>query len=98
MTDTLAPYLEGFKAQTVSAAWLQSLRQESLQRAETRGFPTTRDEAWKYTSVAGLEKRGFKPSASKVGLDASVLQGLLVAGLDCPRAVFVNGQIGRAHV
>jgi Fe-S cluster assembly protein SufD len=94
--DALAPYLEAFKAQPAAAAWLQPLRHESLARAESRGFPTSRDEAWKYTSVATLEKRGFKPAASSSTLDAADLTRFLIPGLDCPRAVFVNGRFAAA--
>jgi len=90
--SALAPYLEGFKAQAQAIGWLQSLRQESLTRAETRGFPSQRDEAWKYTSTAPVEKRGFKPAASTVTLDSATLAKLLIPGLDCPHAVFVNGR------
>jgi Fe-S cluster assembly protein SufD len=90
--DAVAPYLEGFKSQPQAAAWLQTLRQESLRRVETRGFPSARDEAWKYTSAASLEKRGFRPAMSTTSLDALALEQLLIPGLDCPRAVFVNGR------
>lgn len=94
--SALAPYLESFKAQPQAAGWLQSLRQESLTRAEARGFPTTRDEAWKYTSAALLEKRAFKPDGSTAALDSAALAKLLIPGLDCPRAVFVNGRFSAA--
>ncbi len=90
--NTLAPYLDGFAALPKQPLGLHALKEDALKRASSRGFPTARDEAWRYTSTATLEKRGFKPSASKAGLDASALQGLLVAGLDCSRAVFVNGR------
>ena len=94
--SALAPYLEGFRTQPQAAGWLQSLRLESLVRAEGRGFPTMRDEAWKYTSAALLEKRGFKPAASAPALDASTFAKLLIPGLDCPRAVFVDGRFAPA--
>ena len=94
--SVLAPYLEGFKTQPQAAGWLQSLRQESLARAESRGFPTMRDEAWKYTSAASLEKRGFKPSSDTSMLDTLTLGKLLIPGLDCPRAIFVNGRFAPA--
>lgn len=94
--NALAPYLEGFKTQAPAAAWLQSLRLESLARAEARGFPTTRDEAWKYTSAALLEKRGFIPATSSSAPDTAVLAKLLIPGLECPRAVFMNGRFSAA--
>lgn len=94
--SALAPYLEGFKTQPQAASWLQSLRQESLSRAEARGLPGMHDEAWKYTSAASIEKRGFKPASSGAMLDALALDKLLIPSLDCPRAVFVNGRFAPA--
>ncbi|HEY1771748.1 MAG TPA: Fe-S cluster assembly protein SufD [Gammaproteobacteria bacterium] len=94
--SALTPYLEGFKNQPQAAGWLQALRLESLARVEARGFPTTRDEAWKYTSAASLEKRGFRPDTSAAMLDAGALGKLLIPGLDCPQAVFVNGRFAPA--
>jgi Fe-S cluster assembly protein SufD len=44
-------------------AWLQVLRREAMERFETMGFPTTRDEAWKYTSVAPIARTAFEPAA-----------------------------------
>ncbi|HEX2667649.1 MAG TPA: Fe-S cluster assembly protein SufD [Gammaproteobacteria bacterium] len=94
--SALAPYLEGYAAYPKPRPWLQALQQQALQRAEARGFPQARDEAWKYTSLATLEQRGFKPASSTVTLDAITLAPLLVTGLDCPRAVFVNGRYAAA--
>ncbi|HEY1991711.1 MAG TPA: Fe-S cluster assembly protein SufD [Gammaproteobacteria bacterium] len=89
--EALAPYLEGFRTLPPAKRWLQSFKQEALDRASGRGFPAARDEAWKYTSVAALEKRGFRPSSSETRLGAATLAKLTIAGLDVPRAVFVNG-------
>src|SRR5579872_3008604 len=94
--ESLAPYLDGFKTLPPAKSWLQAFKQDALQRAGRRGFPAPRDEAWKYTSVAALEKRGFKPSLSQATLGAATLAKLTVAGLDVPRAVFVNGRFDAA--
>jgi len=94
--SALAPYLEGFKTQPQAAGWLQALRRESLARAEARGLPGLHDEAWKYTSAALLEKRGFKPATSAATLDAPALGKLLIPNLDYARAVFVNGRFAPA--
>lgn len=90
--DALASYLEGFKALPPAKGWLQSFKQEALQRAGARGFPAARDEAWKYTPTATLEKRNFRPTLSQTKLGAATLAKLTIAGLDVPRAVFVNGR------
>ena len=44
-------------------AWLLALRQAGMDRFEAQGFPTTRDEAWKYTSVAPIARVPFEPAA-----------------------------------
>ena len=91
--NALAPYLEGFKSlPTPAQPWLRTLRESALQRAAARGFPGARDEAWKYTSLAALEKRAFKPSASASKLEAHALDALLIPGFAASRAVFVNGR------
>ncbi|HEX4299746.1 MAG TPA: Fe-S cluster assembly protein SufD [Gammaproteobacteria bacterium] len=89
---SMAPYREAFAAYPTPQAWVQTIKEAALQRASASGYPTTRDEAWKYTSMAALEKRGFKPVASEAKLDTAELASLLIPGLDYPRAVFVNGR------
>jgi|SRR5215469_1739479 len=98
MSIALTPYLEGYKRLPPAAQpWLRTLKEQALKRAEERGFPGMRDEAWKYTSVAPLEKRGFKPGISGIAPGLAVLETLLVAGLDASRAVFVNGRFVPGH-
>jgi Fe-S cluster assembly protein SufD len=55
------------------------------------GLPTTRDEAWKYTSLRALERRTFANGdveAAHRRVDAATLE---LAGIDGPRVVLVNG-------
>ena len=44
-------------------AWLAPLRQAALARFAETGFPTTRDEDWRYTSLAPLTGRTFRSPA-----------------------------------
>lgn len=92
MDTAMQAYVEGYRSLPAAPAWLKPLQEAALERAEARGFPGARDEAWKYTSVALLEKRGFKPAFASVQLDVDVLEALLIPGLDASRAVFVNGR------
>lgn len=43
--------------------WLGRIRSEALDVFAQRGFPTKRDEEWKYTSVAALEQHAFRALA-----------------------------------
>ncbi|MCC6209024.1 MAG: Fe-S cluster assembly protein SufD [Gammaproteobacteria bacterium] len=80
-------------------AWLRDLRDGALRRFSDRGYPTPRDEAWKYTNIAPLLKQSFIPSFSveqphKV-LPTDIATSLF-ADADMPLAVFVDGAFNSA--
>ena len=50
-------------------AWLRDLRRKGIDHFADAGFPTTRDEEWKFTSVAPIAERAFAPAQN--GLAAS---------------------------
>ena len=58
--QTLAPALPG---QTLS--WLTALRGEALEKFSALGFPSPREEEWRYTNVSAIEKKLFS-SATRV--------------------------------
>ena len=60
----IAPALPG---QTLP--WLQQLRHEALEKFSARGFPSPREEEWRYTNVSGIEKKLFLPAASVTASD-----------------------------
>ena len=43
--------------------WLNAVRQLALGSFESTGFPSPREEEWKYTNVTALEKKLFAPSS-----------------------------------
>src|SRR5574337_164711 len=103
-TDTLAPSLrEHCRTQFAELApglpghrlpWLRRARARALERFVDLGLPTLRDEEWKYTSVAALEKRAFDfaPAAVSVSPDLVAAQALAGAHL----LVFVDGRFAPA--
>ena len=52
-----------------AAPWLELVRGSAMERFEQLGFPSVRDEEWKYTNLATLAKESFEPvtSADHVG-------------------------------
>lgn len=44
--------------------WLASLRQSALAQFDATGFPSPREEEWRYTNVAPIEKKRFRPSVT----------------------------------
>jgi Fe-S cluster assembly protein SufD len=102
-TDAVkAQYLADFTALERTGAvagpvWLQELRRSALDRFAELGFPTVRDEAWRYTSVAPLLEAGFRPvvvPGHDGGADIEG-QGLLEQAAG-PRLVFVDGRYAPA--
>src|SRR5690348_8440443 len=91
MSTALQSYADGYRALPAAPAWLKPLQDAALERALQRGFPGARDEAWKYTSVAALEKWAFKPGLTGA-LDPQGLAALLIPGFEADRAVFVDGR------
>ena len=60
MTLALAgvePYLKQFEA--INPLDQTKERKAALARFEKRGFPTLRDEAWRYTNVSELQSKAF---------------------------------------
>jgi Fe-S cluster assembly protein SufD len=71
--------------------WLEALRREAFARFEERGFPTTRLEEWKYTSVASLARTAFR-RAGEASLDAEQLARFDLGAPSVRPVVFVNGR------
>lgn len=92
----LNSYLEAFNEIQQRAShqptWLQSLRQEAFARFCEVGFPTTKDEAWRFTNLAPISRETFSlPEAGGIHLAAEDLQSFVLPGAVC-RLVFVNGR------
>ena len=69
-------------------AWLQQFRQSGLQAFADHGFPTLRDEEWRYTNLTALSKTQFAPTALQTAAD-ELLAEYRVA--DAALLVLVNG-------
>lgn len=70
----------------------QALRSAGWAVFEREGFPTTRDEAWKYTSLRRLARRAFRLDLPVEAPASADLAELLAGELDGPRLVFLNGR------
>jgi len=62
-------------------------RRRLLDNVVSQGLPGPRSEAWKYTSLRTLERRGFAAPAGAPAVDPALL-----AEVPAPRLVFVNGR------
>lgn len=70
--------------------WVTKLREAAIARLGEQGFPTRRNEHWKYTDVSGLLKSEFVP-ALLASTPETFFQGVHRFDLDCHQLVFLNG-------
>ncbi len=72
--------------------WLRRVRQEAIQRFGELGFPTSRNEEWKFTSVAPIAGTTFHPARYELSdRTAEKIRRSVFFDLGCSRLVFVNG-------
>lgn len=83
--DIVAPRLPG-----ANVSWLAPLRKAALARLEADGFPSRRNERWKYTDITPLLKGLYTPALLATPPE-TFFQGVQHFELDCHRVVFVNG-------
>lgn len=77
-------------------AWLDDLRDRAMQQFVETGFPTIRNEAWKYTDLRRLARVSFNAAPEvPARLPRSALAPLLVEGAS-HRIVFVDGRLAPA--
>ena len=89
--DAVQRYVAQFEAFAAngaarSPAWLRDLRAGAIARFAELGFPTTRQEDWRFTSVAPLLESAFAPAPS------GGTPGTVASGGPALRMVFVNGK------
>jgi len=72
--------------------WLKGLRRSAFQWVSEEGFPTAKDEAWKYTRVAPILEIPFQPAEPDTSrrLSSGAIDQL-AGDLGGARLVFVNG-------
>jgi Fe-S cluster assembly protein SufD len=93
-------YHEAFRALQESqpdspGSWLKRLRESAMESFQELGFPSVKDEEWKYTNVAPIARIDFKPATSS-GAEIAIPEE--IHQFVCPEAkdselVFVNGII-----
>ena len=79
-------------------SWLMALRREAIERFGTFGFPTTKEENWKYTNIAPLVKIPFHwiNGVLRTSVTTKDVEQAGFGASDSIRLVFVNGRYKRA--
>ncbi|MDD2876932.1 MAG: Fe-S cluster assembly protein SufD [Acidiphilium sp.] len=95
------PYLAAYQAaiDTTEPTWLRVRRAAAIEQFSVLGFPTRRDEAWRFTNLRRLTKAPMPPAHPATSLpdpDAGVIESLRLAGRVC-RLVLNNSAVVAAQ-
>jgi Fe-S cluster assembly protein SufD len=74
-----------------AAPWLELVRGSAMDRFEQLGFPSVREEDWKYTNLATLAKENFAPAISADHLDTGDASRFAYPEAAGAHLVVVNG-------
>ena len=76
-----------------SKSYIHSVRQSAIEQFGKYGFPTTKDEEWRFTNIRPLTLRQFSSVNETTITDISKqkIDHLLLKGLEGNRLVFLNG-------
>ena len=96
-SNHLENYAESFRGLEKSGAmrepaWLRKLRQEGFARFGEAGFPTIRDEDWRFTNISALARTPFRLVRNGHSLPSRTdIEAYRIAGACC-QLVFVDGR------
>ena len=96
-TESKEQYLAAFDQaqstrQVKGPSWLDELREAGMASFEALGFPTTRNESWKYTSVEPISSQSFVHANGEArALNTSEILSRSFVDIESCRLVFVNG-------
>ena len=93
--DGMEPFLKNFSRlePATQPEWLLPLRKAGMARFAELGFPTLRDEDWRFTNVEPIARLPFLPARETAvnGAESQAVSDSIFAKLPGQRLVFVNG-------
>jgi Fe-S cluster assembly protein SufD len=79
-----------------SLKWLKEQRQKAIDRFSENGFPSPREEEWRYSNVRPIERKQFTPVSDAVSVvDEVLLSSHRLESSDT--LVFVDGKFSAEH-
>ncbi|MDP8245008.1 MAG: Fe-S cluster assembly protein SufD [Candidatus Hinthialibacter antarcticus] len=96
LQEAKAPYKAAFEALSKNItgqepSWLSEIRKEAFSRFDELGFPTTRQEEWRFTNVRALAAQEFSIAEEAASYPKDAFLAASVPAQDAYRLVFVNG-------
>lgn len=82
-----------FESQTDIDSPIHDLRSEAIKTFEEKGFPTKKDEAWKYTSLNSVLKHDYSVFPKEENaLDYPEVKKYFIHDIDSYKIVFIDGK------
>ena len=99
-TEAIQHVITDFESLKTSneSEWFGEQRDSAINTFKQTGFPTTRQENWKYTDVKQIARQAF--SANQIGnasLSEDELNNIRFDELNCIELVFLNGEYSATH-
>jgi Fe-S cluster assembly protein SufD len=92
LKEKLLSSFMAFEEKVDVAAELHDVRTEALKNFETKGFPTKKEEAWKYTSLNAILKNDFSIFPKKENnIDIKDVKKYFLNDLDTYKIIFIDG-------
>ena len=100
MTETTEQYIKVYEklkaGRKDDPSWLLRLREEAMASFARKGFPTRKDEAWRYTDVSAIREASFEFGGTVPELSRETLETLKrKSGRNF--LLMVNGKFSREH-
>ena len=73
-------------------SWLHELRREGIDRFAALGFPSLKEEEWRFTRTRPIAEVDFRPAEKAAAIDGKALVARTFDDAQCHRLVVVNGR------
>lgn len=92
LKDKLISSFMAFEGQVDLDSPVHDIRSEAIKVFEQKGFPSKKDEAWKYTSLNALLKNDYSVFPKKeVGLEFNEVKKYFIHDIDAYKIIFIDG-------
>ncbi len=92
LKDKMIASFMAFEEKIDTSSELHELRNEAMRNFEIKGFPTKKEEAWKYTSLNNILKHDFSVFPKKENaIEFKDVKKFFLHEIDTYKAVFIDG-------
>ena len=100
LNSEIGSYLSGFeefkKKDIFSGIGkISELRKNAINKFAELGYPTMRDEDWRFTNLTPILKANFKITDNGINIDPVMLKTFLINDLETFLLVFINGRFSK---